>query len=478
MFSEIATLDWLFAKTTGIARQRQLNIFFLTGLYLFGILFWYKFLEFGGLFWTNNDWIEAYPMLAAWKTALSSGSLPFHVHPPISIIETSRFLTNANFPISPQLLLLVFLSPKTYVIVNHLLLYTLGFLGFLLIRKQYRFSLFSSSMFFLLFNFNGIVISHVAVGHYEWVSYFLLTFFIYFIGKIGSKERKPSDKYWLSLVLFAILIQGGIHIVNMSYIFLGILFFTYRNSKDLATTLFLSLGLGAVRFLPATLIHVSKDQFTGFINVAHFIDSSIFIRTVATLQAHSKLPHGYWEINHYVGIIGTLFIIVFGVLAFLPQANLRNLKEHRPILIALLIMTTLSFNTIWQDLIANIPLSFLNVERVPTRFIVYPLLFALLLANINFDLYVKSKPPDLIAKSKYLFLLILTGASMGFHGKAWRLYEVETSMPRNSAVDLTSIYTVVRQTDPNYINVLNVSGLITMGFLFYILFTLKKLQSK
>jgi len=53
--------------------------------------------------------------------------------------------------------------------------------GLLLIRHRYRLGLAPFTLLFLLFNFNGFITSHLAVGHSMWFGYFLLSFAALFI---------------------------------------------------------------------------------------------------------------------------------------------------------------------------------------------------------------------------------------------------------------------------------------------------------
>ena len=80
-------------------------------------------------------------------------------------------------PISPQVLLLRFLDPATYVLVNIWIFYAIGFLALLLLRRRYHLSLAAFLPMYLLFSFNGHITAHLVVGHLEWVGYFLLPLF-------------------------------------------------------------------------------------------------------------------------------------------------------------------------------------------------------------------------------------------------------------------------------------------------------------
>jgi hypothetical protein len=127
--------------------------FLLAGLFLGGLLHWGIFLD-----WTNNkfdiqDWhIHVGPYLDFLTKALRSGQFPMYADSPYMI--PGEYLSRQNRPFSPQILLLYFVEPATYVLLNVWLFYSIGFVGLLLIRKKYNLSFISFFAIFLLLNLN------------------------------------------------------------------------------------------------------------------------------------------------------------------------------------------------------------------------------------------------------------------------------------------------------------------------------------
>src|SRR5262249_847935 len=101
-----------------------------------------------------------------------------------------------------------------FVLFHNLLLYSLGFLGGLWLKQRYRLSLVPFAAFFVLFNFNGYITAHLAVGHSMWSGYFLLPFFCLFILEWVEEETSLVPPLKLALVLFAILLQGSLHLMT------------------------------------------------------------------------------------------------------------------------------------------------------------------------------------------------------------------------------------------------------------------------
>ena len=153
------------------------------------------------------------------------------------------------------ILLLLFLNPATYVLVNVWIFYGLGFWGLLLIRERYKLSFVSFFFMFLLFNLNGHIVAHMGSGHFEWVGYFLLPFYVLLILKMV--EGEPTGWRWLlsmSVVLLGIVLQGAAHffIYCVAFMLLAALF-----QPRFFMPVIKAIGLGAlismVRILPPAI---------------------------------------------------------------------------------------------------------------------------------------------------------------------------------------------------------------------------------
>ena len=204
-------LDILF-KPADTPLAKWLVAILLGVLFIVGLLHWGYFLN-----WFNNqfnigDWhIIDGPILIFLAKAFRSGQLPMHAVSPL--IVPDRYLGRPDRSLSPQILLLYFLDPATYVVVNVWIFYTIGFIALLLIRRRYRLSPASFLLLYLLFNFNGDVTAHLAVGHMDWVGYFLLPFFVLLVLKMLEGEK--TGWVWVfivALTMLAINFQGSVHI--------------------------------------------------------------------------------------------------------------------------------------------------------------------------------------------------------------------------------------------------------------------------
>src|SRR5262245_20762907 len=113
-----------------------------------------------------GDWAKERRYYTVLGEAVREVRVPYFVSRPIQ--ETRKFLAIPEVVWSPQVLLLGVLDVETYVAAQTVLLYTAGFIGCLWLRRRYSLSALPFTLLFLLFNFNGHVTAHLAVGHSMW----------------------------------------------------------------------------------------------------------------------------------------------------------------------------------------------------------------------------------------------------------------------------------------------------------------------
>ena len=159
----------------GLRLSSRKSLVFLILIFAAGALHWVFFLNYGNMSFKVHDWAKEFIYYSVLKQAMESGRLPFHI--PMAFHETQRFLALPEINMSPQVFLLPLMDVGTFVLVNTLFMYTIGFAGCLAIRSRYGLSPVAFSVLFMLFNFNGHITAHMGVGHSMWTAYFLLPFF-------------------------------------------------------------------------------------------------------------------------------------------------------------------------------------------------------------------------------------------------------------------------------------------------------------
>ncbi len=452
--------------TSDPAQQlRRYHIGWLVLLFISGAVLWSIFLNRGSIPFDYHDWAEINaPRVAFAGDAVRKGVLPLHM-PDKSALRslTDRYMSIPDVLLTPQLLLLLWMDVGTFMLVNLLLLYSVGFAGLVWLKQKYRLSGFLFTILFLLFNFNGHIVAHLSVGHYTWVGYFLLPWFFILLIKL---EETPPARYWrwLSLMaglLFFLFLQGSFHQYLWCLLFMGFyVLANWRKALPVIGGAFFSGLLLLVRFLPVTLLFGQFDiEFRGGYPRPWHIFSALMIER---LPAELKEPInfnsnlGFWEFDLYVGIAGFFFLLLAAAAWLVPQFKGRRFS---PWLSPILFLAFFSIYKFYLPLY-NLPIPILNSERVTSRFIIMPLLALLFIALPA----VQERLNRWVKNWRYKTILLILAAWLGYdllrHTLAWQVTEAAKAFPF-TAVDL-SIKTVANHPDPAYTNLILIGGIASL----------------
>ncbi len=190
-------------------RKRWITWTWLAALYLAGVCLWGHFFSWGQFPLGFHDWAHiSGPRLTFLKDALVQGLPPLHISDPDPSDPyplggiTDRFLAIPDQILSPQVILLRILPIEVFVAGNVLLLYSLGYAGLLWLKRKFSLSLVAFTILFLLFNFNGHILAHFAVGHATWGGYFLFPWFAILVFQLVEGERGWTWIAKMALLLF------------------------------------------------------------------------------------------------------------------------------------------------------------------------------------------------------------------------------------------------------------------------------------
>jgi hypothetical protein len=451
------------------ARSRIATVVILAVLFAGGLVHWLLFFHFGDMSFTAYDWQKEYAYYSIIQEAIKTGTVPYHVQ--AAFQGTNRFLALPETNLSPQILLLALMSVGRFVLVNTMILYSVGFLGCLLIMRRYRLSILSFTLLFLLFNFNGHITSHIGVGHSMWGAYFLLPFFFLLTLDMVEGKAVRTIPVKMAFILFFIVLQGGLHIYVWALTFLVLLaLFNWRHLKTIALSIVFSVGISAFRLLPAAFALTGrKEKFIwSYPTLRDLVDSLITIRQQTPERLIPWGTAGWWEYDFYVGMIGLAFIIWFGVASRFSQAQ--DLKQHRyeAFDLPLLIMGTLSVSY-FHAFLTRIPFPLLRTERVATRFIVLPLLLLVVLASIRFNDVIRRASHTIKVKITAIVAVALMSLAFVDHSYLWSVVRLER-LSRNRTMDL-SIPGIITVKDSSYMTLLWASAAVsavTAAFLIYL----------
>jgi hypothetical protein len=463
----------LFFKPAETSLAKWFTAALLAGLFVAGIVHWGYFLNWFRNNFVIGDWhLIVDPMLKFLSNAMRSGQLPLHGSSHFLIPD--RYLARPNRPLSPQVLLLYLFDPATYVMVNTWIFFSIGFIGLLLIRKKYQLSLVSFTALFLLFNFNGHITSHLAVGHVEWVGYFLLPFFVLLV--LQMVEGGKTGWGWvlgLALTMLGINLQGAYHFFLYCMVFLLLLALFQPRFWAPVIKAIIACGLiSMVRLLPPAVQYYSASKITfiyGFLSVAQLIQTIIVLQHPYILDTPNGQIGG-WEVDYYLGLIGFTFMIYFGVVkAWINERNQRSLY------FPMLVMTFFSMGSIYYPLFSS-HIPFMDSQRAPSRFILIPFVFLIILASIQFQKWTKGWNEDAWMEKIFALLgLVFIGYDLLEHSLYWRLSQLSADIIQRYS-NIVQVY-VSNHADPPYITAI-IAGLAVSLATLIILIILTSRESK
>jgi hypothetical protein len=410
-------------------------------LYLVGVLYW---MHSFGMFSTGADggalrpefgyldWPRNIQIIEVIKDAVQRFELPYVSS--MKLLGTDLLIAVPEVPITPQQALLAFVSTDSYILLNTLFMYSLGFIGLVLFVKYQRLSALTSSLLFGLFMFNGHVISHLAIGHIMWVAYFLLPYLMYLMFRMIDRTITPRlFALLLGGVLFVILQQGALHIYVFVAVFTVMASLTRRSYvKSVFLGVLISLALDMFRLLPAIL----HFDFPGLARLDGFVSPLAVLN--ALLLSHDFTFSGFgnlrwWEYDSHVGFMG-LSVISLVCLYALRQMYLNYTRSSKRrsandfvLLLPAFVLLVLSYGGV-TTLVYNLDLPFdLNrTERVPSRFILMALIPAIFVTVVVVQRFLEQQQRWITQiRVGAIFALIVAVFELGLHALRWRVVDIE-----------------------------------------------------
>lgn len=428
----------------------------LLGVYLLGAAALGVFLNWGDHTLFMEDWAQITgPRFAFLRNAVKTNQLPLHISDSSTMHgNTLRYLAVPDTFISPQYLLLGRFSIQRFNYINVLLMYTLGFAGLLALAHKLRLSLFSFTLLSLLYNLNGNILAHYAVGHVTWYGYFLFSWFAYLLIRLVEGDHSWAWTFWMSLLLFFIWLQGSFHQYLWLLIMLGLVGLTVPGKFwVILRSGFFVLVMSAFRLLPAILLvgKYGASYIDGYPSLWSLLDSLVNISAPGYNSPY--FPHGIegmtvWETASFIGLLGTLFLIYFGLVRGLLDRD----APGRKLMLPILGMILLSMGQVFGYL-RLLPIPLLQGERIGTRIISVGLAFLLILAAERFQRWLDRN----IDRSQVLFALTAGGAMMGIELWTnltvwkiptvvevfwWTYYDVDKWTVKNNFGDTTYLWLV------------------------------------
>lgn len=468
-------LESLFAFPTA-QKYRWVTWLWLAVLYLGGIYLWILFFNSGNFQMGFKDWYAITgPRLTFLQNAITRGLLPLHMSGTSALGGiTNRYMAIPDAFLAPQAILLLFLSVQQFVVVDQVIMYSLGFLGLLWFKRKYSLSLIPFTVLFLLFNYNGHVLAHYAVGHDTWGGYFLFPWFVALVILLLEGKNSWVWVAEMSGLLFFMLLQGSFHQFVWSLLFLGMLgIFSWKRFWPAVNAGVFTILVSMVRILPPSLeIHRFADQFWGgYPTVADIWQAMVTIVTPG-LSSYSQGIHsflGWWEYDLYIGVIGAVFVLLFSVFMWLKHSNRPD--HYRELIIPVIGLVVLSIGSVYR-LVRLLPIALFAGERVSSRIISLAFVFLLIMAVIEFQHWLNSRRLSSLPLLGMVALLFVGALDLFQNFSVWNMSVAQASYP-NFYFNPQAWFAVVHP-DPAYTMMLewgaaiSILGFVLLGLLIWL----------
>jgi hypothetical protein len=354
------------------------------------------------------------------------------------------------------------MSVGWFVLVNVWLMFSLGLLGLVQLWKRLRLSPIAFSILFLLFNFNGSLLSHFSVGHVNYTGYFLYPWLFLLLIDLAETDlafdlKSRAVWRWLAgyaFLLFFMLLNGSFHQFIWALMLTGLVGLFHWRKIALALAGILAAGLlSAVRLLPPVL-HLGQfdseflsgypavlDVWTGLVGMIGPDKALANIGQLTTL--------GWWEFDLFIGLLGAVFLVYFGQAFWLKKQEVPAWLST--LALPALTLFVLSIGRVYQ-LVMYIPIPLINGERVSARLITLPFVLLILAAVFAYQRFAdKNTESDLLRWGSIAGVFLLF-QDLWQHLKLWRGNVAAEYFPV-TPVDL-AIKLVSNHADAAYTNLL------------------------
>jgi hypothetical protein len=239
----------------------------------------------------------------------------------------------------------------------------------------------------------------------------------------------------------------------------------WPRSKWILLAILFSGLLSAIRLLPPVLEladYQKKAIFNavyGYPTLAHLVSSMVMIQvpmeSAVKYFSLNVFAENYWDFNFYLGVIGSGFVLYFGLIRWLKETPPRWHQLILPVFTS----TALAIgSTYWLVRITDIPL--FGSERAVMRMISVPIVWLLLVGAILFQEWWNGRKFQASQQVAALMILVLMFIDLWSNIKVWRPSEIKQYFA--PVVMNIAGNSVANHADPQYMLVLSVGLGITL----------------
>ena len=337
------------------------------------------FLRLGKIAWTEEDWRFFYWCYRSVQEPRQHGHVPYYLIEDFRYV--SRYWADLQAPLGPDVLLLGLVSVSQFYVAHALLVFSIGCLGLLALRRELDLTPFTFALLVALFVFNGYMTAHLRAGHAVWIDVPLVPWV--FVALI-REERQPAlwrNGVTLAVTLAALVAAGAWHVFIAAGLFVAFFCVQSRPRLWFGLRVFaLLVPVIAYRLVPGLFTFgVGENTFrSGFPSLRVMIEALAVGHTGTALE---NQPLDWWEFDVYLGIPG-LLLAVLGLWRF-GRGRFQALDRLYLPSLALLL---LSYGDVYRYTLFRLP--GLVSERISTRLLIMPVLALLLRGCVRFDQFV------------------------------------------------------------------------------------------
>ena len=457
----VSFIDKIFFEelSTKNKRFRVLELLLVIVIFSFGVRQWSNFFNKGNISFTSLDWRLNHLYYSVIHDSVQENTIPYHITKlRYNEWNTDRFFSIPETNISPQVLLLKSMNLGRFIHFNALLMYLIGFIGLFLLKRKYSLTIIPFSILFLLFNFNGHIVSHLGAGHLSWFGYFFVPLFFYYLTDLVEQKNIQLACLKLALISFFMILQGSFHIFVWSLLFLTLVgLFNAKYLKHVALVLILAFLLSLFRIVPAlmSLPEMERVIEMGYPTITILLDSLIRIKDCTyNLMSPAVFTFHWWEYNNYIDILGLFILLYFGIYVRITNSD-RGFKEM-DIPMTIFFLASLSY---FYSAVAGIKLPFVGFERVPSRFLVIPVIALTIISTVKMQEHIHIFKTNVLTRFLALIgVAYLQYTLVAVHLKLWGVEKMETLWPLGPGY----IANIISKTDPAYFLGLQISTLVSL----------------
>ena len=468
--------------------------------------FWIFFFN-DNIEYNYGDWFTII-LLKIYKYSLSINTMPYQVNFFENYIFFDKnFFSNLWLPITPQIILLKFISIKSFLLIQTVFISIICVRSFLLWKKKLKFSLYCLFILIPSWIFGGFIVTRFAVGHWMFIGFLLIPLLFYILNnminlKKNNKNKKLlSNSIYLGLIMSFALMQGHLHFIyHVSILLVLICFFFSNKIKYFILSFFVFFLTSLHTLLPKiffssqassyinsnrmpevgyspSLLGIPSSEFDFENNSIIFFIYKNVKNFIDLLILSPNYENNIWEKTLFIGLITTL-LIFFGLFFFSKQ--IRISKKNIKIFFIFLIFSLLSiynFHFFFIKILQNIFYFFPAVDKISSKFFLYSLFFLLIISLPAIDKFLINH------KIFYCLLILLSNAQILNNLFKWslsnsKLYfekiEDKSSGFRKDYLKLQHNIKVLEINDYNYVYLFNSSILLSFVFIsLFILFCYK-----